>query len=128
MHPSVGLSGDGHHLNPALESGAVQQHLLAPKAALQRGPLVYGCEGLDNGGNPRFKLGADPKFSIDQQPDLLGGITVVRVVAANGQPIQAIPFCTMANRGKSEQEDWVEQPALKSGNEWWLGASYRPAP
>ena len=89
--------------------------------------LVYGFEGLDNSGNPRITLGADPKFGIEHQPDLLGGITLIRGVAADGQPVQAIPFYALANRGKSAQEVWVEQPSLKQGDQWWLGALYRPA-
>ena len=98
------------------------------KVALQRGPLVYGFEGLDNGGNPNRRLGVDPKFITVRQPELLGGITVIRGTDAEGQPIQAVPFYALANRGKSAQEVWVEHPSLKLGEEWWLGALYRPAP
>jgi hypothetical protein len=57
---------------------------------------------------------------------LLGGVTVIRGVAANGEPIQAIPFFAMANRGDSTQEVWVEQENLAVTGEWWLGALYRP--
>jgi DUF1680 family protein len=98
------------------------------KVALQRGPLVYGFEELDNGGNPRITLGVDPKFTIERQPDLLGGVSVIRGTAANGRPIQATPFCALANRGRSAQEVWVEQEGWKSGEGWWLGALYRPLP
>ena len=98
------------------------------KVALQRGPLVYGFEGLDNNSNARVTFGADPKFNIEHQPDLLGGVTVIRGLAANGQPIQAIPFYALANRGKTTQEVWVEQPSLKLTDDWWLGALYRTMP
>ena len=98
------------------------------QVALQRGPLVYGFEGLDNHGTPRVTLGAEPKFTAERRPDLLGGVTVIRGVAANGQPIQAIPFFALANRGSSSQEVWVEQEHLKLTNDWWLGDLYRPMP
>ena len=96
------------------------------QVALQRGPLVYGFEGLDNGGNPAVTLGSDPAFRVEHQPDLLGGVSVIRGVAADGRPLLAIPFYALANRGPSAQEVWVEQPGLKSGDAWWLGALYRP--
>ena len=98
------------------------------KVALQRGPLVYGFEGIDNAGNPRVILGNDPRFTVEHRPDLLGGVTVIRGMAANGQPIQAVPFFALANRGKSAQEIWVEQQNLKPTDDWWLGALYRPMP
>jgi uncharacterized protein len=96
------------------------------KVALQRGPLVYGFEGLDNDGKADVTLGGDPRFTPVHQPELLGGVTVIRGVAANGQPIQAIPFFAMANRGNSTQEVWVEQENLAVTGDWWLGALYRP--
>jgi len=98
------------------------------QVALQRGPLVYSFEGIDNAGNPRVTLGTDPKLTSQYLPNLLGGVAVIRGLAANGQPIQAIPFYALANRGKSTQEVWVEQQGLKPGDDWWLGALYRPKP
>jgi DUF1680 family protein len=96
------------------------------KVALQRGPLVYAFEGLDNAGNPRVTLGSEPQFRVEPQPGLLGGVTVIRGQAANGQTIQAIPFYTLANRGPSVQEVWVEQQGLQPTDDWWLGTLYRP--
>jgi hypothetical protein len=96
------------------------------KVALQRGPLVYGFEGLDNGDKANVTLGADPRFTVEHRPDLLGGITVICGVAADGRPIQAIPFFALANRGNSTQETWIEQDPLITTDDWWLGALYRP--
>jgi DUF1680 family protein len=98
------------------------------KIALQRGPLVYGFEGLDQNDIPRVTLGTNPKFTVEHRPELLGGVTILRSMAANGQPIQAIPFYALANRGQSAQEVWVEQQDLKGTDEWWLGGLYRPMP
>jgi len=96
------------------------------KVALQRGPVIYGFEGLDNGGKADVTLGADPRFTAVHQPGLLGGVTAIRGVAARGEPIQAVPFFAMANRGNSTQEVWVEQENLAVTDDWWLGALYRP--
>jgi DUF1680 family protein len=98
------------------------------KVALQRGPVVYGFEGLDNGGRPAVTLGRDAGLTAEHRPDFLGGVTVIHGQASDGQPILAIPFYALANRGKSAQEVWVEQQGLKSPEDWWLGALYRPSP
>jgi len=98
------------------------------KVAIQRGPLVYGFEGIDNGGKPPARLGSDVRFAVERRPDLLGGVTVIQSLAANGPPIRAIPYYALGNRGKSAQEVWVEQQDLKPAVDWWLGALYRPAP
>jgi uncharacterized protein len=95
------------------------------KVAVQRGPLVYGFEGVDNDGTADIALGADPRLIAVHQPDLLGGVTVIRGVAASGEPIQAIPFFAMANRGNSTQEVWVKQENLAVTGDWWLGSLYR---
>jgi DUF1680 family protein len=98
------------------------------KVALQRGPLVYAFEGLDNGGAPNIILGPDPRFTVERKPDLLEDITVIHGRAADGKPIQAIPFFALANRGSSAQEVWVRQLDLRPGDDWWLGSLYRPVP
>jgi uncharacterized protein len=98
------------------------------KTAFQRGPLVYGFEGVDNGTNLGFALASNERFSVTHRPDLLGGVTVLQGRGANGRPILAIPYYAMANRGKSTQEVWVGEPDLKVAEDWWPGTLYRPAP
>ncbi len=97
----------------------------AGKVALQRGPMVYGLEGLDNGGEARFELGTDPKFSTERRPDFLGGVVVIHGTSADGRPFLAVPFYALANRTKSSQEVWAKQRGLKASNEWWEGRLYR---
>jgi uncharacterized protein len=97
------------------------------KVALQRGPIVYGFEGLDHGGDPKVTLGTDPRFQVEHRPNFLGGVTVIKGVTAENKPFLAIPFYALANRGKSSQEIWVSQRGLKRDEAWWLGALYRPA-
>ena len=98
------------------------------KVALQRGPLVFAFEGLDNDGSANILLGPDSKFAVERKPDLLGDVRVIRGQAADGKPIQAIPFYALANRGNSAQEVWVRQLELQPGDDWWLGSLYRPVP
>jgi DUF1680 family protein len=98
------------------------------KVALERGPLIYGFEALDNRGNPKVTLGSDPRFAVEHRADLLGGVSVIRGVDAGGQPVLAVPFFALANRGPATQEVWVEQQDLEPTADWWLGALYRPVP
>jgi uncharacterized protein len=70
------------------------------RVALQRGPVVYCLEGVDNGGNARnLVLPRDAKLSASFDNDLLGGIVTVRGEAlavsindANQRVSQAVNF------------------------------------
>ncbi|MGE5611093.1 MAG: glycoside hydrolase family 127 protein [Bacillota bacterium] len=96
------------------------------KVALQRGPIIYGLEGVDNGGAVNVELGADPGFQVEHRAELLGGVDVIKGTAADGKAFVAIPFYAMANRGKSSQEVWIGQRGMKAKGDWWLGQLYRP--
>lgn len=96
------------------------------KVALQRGPVVYGFEGLDNGGPAVPVLGAQSTFSLRPRPDLLGGVTVLEGTDEAGKPLLALPFYTLGNRAKSTQEVWVNQRGLQPDSSWWAGRLYRP--
>ena len=98
----------------------------AGKVTIMRGPIVYGLEGLDNAGDVRPELGADPQLRPEHRPDLLGGITIIRGKTAAGKDFTAIPFYAMANREKSEQEVWIRQQGMKPSDRWWEGRLYRP--
>jgi len=98
----------------------------AGKVALQRGPLVYAFEGIDNHGSARVTLGADPGFTVEHRPDFLGGVSVIRGRTADGKPLLAVPFYALANREKSSQEVWAQQAGLRPDPDWWLGRLYRP--
>ena len=95
------------------------------KVTLQRGPVVYGFEGLDNNNDPRIILGNEPRFQVEHRSEMLGGITVIKGVTAEGRPFIAIPFYALANRDKSSQEVWIAQQNLKTDSSWWTGRLYR---
>ena len=97
------------------------------KVALQRGPLVYGFEGVDNGGMAAIELAAQPQLRVEARADLLGGVRVVTGDDAEGRRFVAIPFYTMANRAKSVQEVWTTQQGWKPSDTWWEGRLYRNA-
>ena len=95
------------------------------KVAIQRGPLIYGFEGLDNQGKAALELADRTQFTLEDRPDLLGGIRVITGRDANGKPILAVPFYAMANREKTVQEVWTVQRGLKPSDAWWEGRLYR---
>jgi len=95
------------------------------KVAIQRGPLIYGLEGLDNDGKSLVTLPADPGFTVEQRPDFLGGVSVIHGLTVAKRPFVAIPFYSLANRGKSSQDVWQNQDAKRETATGWQGVLYR---
>jgi DUF1680 family protein len=93
------------------------------KVALQRGPLVYCAEWVDNSGKAsNIILPASASFTNEFKPDLLNGVVALKSqvsavkLAANGeevntvkQPFVAIPYYSWANRGKGEMQIWFPE-------------------
>jgi DUF1680 family protein len=88
------------------------------KAAIQRGPLVYVMEGVDNGGKALdLTLPLDAALTPSSRPDLLGGVTVLTGmgtrVGSDGTsqpaPVTAIPYYAWANRGRGEMAVWIKR-------------------
>ncbi len=80
------------------------------RVALERGPLVYCAEGVDNGGHARaLTLAADVDLVAEHRKDLLGGVTVIRTRQAVGSNdhFTAIPYYAWSNRGDGEMCIWL---------------------
>jgi DUF1680 family protein len=72
-------------------------------AAIQRGPIVYCIEAVDNKGavnNLRIPLDAPLAYHFDR--GLLGGVGVV-----SADSIVAVPYYAWGNRGKGEMVVWI---------------------
>src|SRR5262249_15693243 len=96
------------------------------RVALQRGPVVYCLEGVDNGGQVRnLTLPPEAKLSSAFRKDLLGGVTVVTgdaLAAARGpgekletKPVkcEAVPYSVWDNREPGPMVVWLpEKPEL----------------
>jgi len=89
------------------------------KLALQRGPIVYCAEWVDNNGKvANLLLPESSSLTATFKPDLLQGVTVLQgelpaVIIENGnsistkkQPFTAIPYYSWANRGQGEMTVW----------------------
>jgi uncharacterized protein len=91
------------------------------RVALQRGPLVYCFEHVDNEGKAmNIVIPDNISFTSEFKPQLLNGVVVlqaeapVAIVSADGlnvnsanRKITAIPFYSWANRGKGQMQVWV---------------------
>jgi DUF1680 family protein len=81
------------------------------KLALQRGPLVYAAEAVDNGGRVLdLVLPKDVELEPAFREDLLGGVVAITGNArrdGNEVPFLAIPYFSWANRGPGEMVVWI---------------------
>jgi DUF1680 family protein len=89
------------------------------KVALQRGPLMYCAEWVDNNGKTsNIIIPANTTFTSEYKPDLLNGVTILKAevpavvinnnesIATVKQSFTAIPYYSWANRGKGEMMVW----------------------
>jgi DUF1680 family protein len=93
------------------------------KIALQRGPLMYCAEWVDNNGKAsNIILPANTVFSSEFNSNKLNGIEEIKaqvpavVISNNGDGIKtvqqsftAIPYYAWANRGKGEMMIWFPE-------------------
>ncbi len=81
------------------------------RIAIQRGPLVYCVEGVDNGGKV-FQLTLTPnsKFTIKDYQVLDEKVQAIQFQGSEGsksKTVTAIPYYTWANRGQNEMMVWI---------------------
>ena len=89
------------------------------KVALQRGPIIYCAEWVDNNGKAaNLLIPANTQFTTEFKPGLLKGVTVLKaevpaVIINNENNIStvkhnltAIPYYSWANRGQGEMMVW----------------------
>ena len=91
------------------------------KVALQRGPIVYCVEGIDNDGHAlNLLLEDDKKLHTEYRKNLLNGVVVIcgeafgfhpsedgKSVVKKVQEFTAIPYYAWSNRGASEMAVWL---------------------
>ena len=100
----------------------------AGRVALERGPVVYCAEAVDNGGRAfNLVLPDDAPLQAAYRKDLLGGVTVVtgralalqasedgRSVATREQDFLAVPYHVWAHRGDG-RDGGLAAPAREAG-------------
>ncbi|MFC1635313.1 glycoside hydrolase family 127 protein [Planctomycetota bacterium] len=92
------------------------------RIALQRGPVVYCFEGVDNPqGVANLVLPPDATFQTEHRDDLLGGVVTISGTGKIRQPQQngktglkdievtAVPYYAWAHRSKNEMAVWLPE-------------------
>jgi DUF1680 family protein len=93
------------------------------KISLQRGPLMYCAEAVDNEGKTgNIIIPEDVELSSQPRTDLLRGIVVItgqtpvlkvsgdgKNVSTETRPFTAIPYFAWAHRGEGEMNVWFPQ-------------------
>ncbi|MDB5011222.1 MAG: glycoside hydrolase family protein [Mucilaginibacter sp.] len=99
------------------------------KVALQRGPIIYSAEWVDNHGNISNMLMPDNAiFKPQYESNLLNGVTVLKGEVMSKDSLShklsktsltAIPYYSWANRGKGEMLVWFPRatPLIKPATE-----------
>jgi hypothetical protein len=78
------------------------------KVALQRGPIVYALEAVDNDGHVLdVILPRDAPLRSRFRADLLNGVEVITGTA--NRPLVAVPYYAWNNRGQGEMAVWIKE-------------------
>jgi DUF1680 family protein len=94
------------------------------RVALQRGPVVFAAEGVDNAGRVfDFFLPDTATLAAEFRPSLLNGVVVITgntlalskdvagKIRDEVKPFLAIPYCAWANRGPGQMLVWLPRTA-----------------
>ncbi|MCY7350788.1 MAG: glycoside hydrolase family 127 protein [Cytophagaceae bacterium] len=77
------------------------------KVALERGPIVYCVEGVDNGGTvSNLSISDQTQFSTVSAPDFITAATLIKA-KENGRTFTAIPYHLWSHRGPGEMAVWL---------------------
>jgi DUF1680 family protein len=95
------------------------------QVAMERGPIVYAFEGIDNGGTVfDAVLPANARIQEEYRASLLGGVTVLNVngalrasrsdkddIVTTPSKLTGIPYALWANRGLTPMTVWLARDA-----------------
>jgi uncharacterized protein len=107
-------SGDTIHLTLPMPARRIAAHSGVKddegRIAIQRGPLVYAVEGVDNGGRALdLVIPRNSALRSRFRADLLNGVEVISGEGEGGRPFLAIPYYAWNNRGQGEMAVWIRE-------------------
>jgi uncharacterized protein len=101
-------SGDRVELDLPMPIRRVGSHAFvtdnAGKVAVERGPVVYCAEGIDNGGRALELTLSDSEILEARHSKLLGGLTTIE-----GKDLTLIPYYAWSHRGEGEMIVWLKR-------------------
>ncbi len=80
------------------------------RVAVERGPLVYCAEWIDNADDlPSYSIADDPDFKVVDAPDVVGGIK--KITAATDKPsrLTLVPYYAWNHRGIGKMQVWIKK-------------------
>lgn len=117
-------------------AGAIREHV-----AIQRGPVVYCVEGVDNPLHKEPILSKNPRFEAQYRTEFLGGLVTITANDRNGEVFSAIPYYAWDNRPPLSaeqdwlavwlrQDDWLQARQALDGDDrkLWAHVLYQPLP
>jgi DUF1680 family protein len=114
-------SGDVISINfaPAVRRVVAHPAVLADRDrfAIERGPLVYCAEGVDNGGKVLDKVVSGKlHFETKWRSELLGGVVTIKMSSADSSnALSLVPYYAWCNRGADEMRVWF--PTTQAANQ-----------
>ena len=105
--------GDEIRLSLPMEVRTVRANNLVEadrgKLAIERGPIVYCVEEIDNSNIDNVMVSGKTQFTIDFQADLLTGVQVVKASGeSKNESFTAIPYYVWNNRGANKMTVWLK--------------------
>jgi len=106
--------GDEIRLSLPMEVRTVRANNLVEadrgKLAIERGPIVYCVEEIDNSNIDNVTVSGKTQFTTDFQADLLTGIQVVKASGeSKNESFTAIPYYVWNNRGANKMAVWLKE-------------------
>ena len=93
-------------IHQVVANNAVKEDL--GKVAIERGPIVYCLEAIDNENIDNLTLSETSELNAGFSPDLLGGIETISSSDGNGENrITAIPYFAWNNRDIGKMKVWI---------------------
>ena len=94
------------HIRQVVTNKKVKEDL--GKAAIERGPIVYCLESIDNVNIGEVYLSANSELGAEYNPQLLGGIeTISGRIGDQKEGFTAIPYFAWNNRGVNKMKVWI---------------------
>ena len=82
----------------------------AGRVAIERGPIVYCAESVDNGGKAlNIVLGDDVRLTAAGRKNLLGGLIVITGTLVGGRKFTAIPYYARSHRRTGQMNVWFRR-------------------
>ena len=103
------LPGDKIHLRLPMEAKRIVSHVNVEEnrglTAIERGPIVYCAEGVDNNGKAlNISLPDNADLEAEYNPNLLGGVTKIC-----WNDVTLIPYYAWSHRGLGEMNVWLKR-------------------